>query len=195
MNILRKGFGPALLGTALAACSASLAWSQEQYWTYDDWTVHVSAFDTGEDWRVNCTAWTGGDGMPSVFLSASNGDAGPPDHYPQLTVHEIAPRHYPTGLMNGRAVSLSIDGKMEFHAVTNGYINDEGLAEAQVQVRWQDALEVLQWMRSGELMDIRTLSSAAASTRFTQVSLAGFTAAYGKMMDSCGHSLDLPYLN
>lgn len=165
--------------------------AEERYWAYGDWQVHVEGYDTGEDWRVTCTAWTGGDGNPTVRLSISNGDGGPPDTYPRLMVNESAPRGYNTQMKNGQAVTLIVDQSVAYNALVDGYYDEDGILQADAQVRWQDAVYVLLGMKAGSQMDVRILSPVNASDRVYLASLNGFTAAYGKMMDSCGHSLEV----
>lgn len=179
-----------LLGSALCpGLWTTAASAEDRYWSYGDWNVHVEGVDTGEDWRVTCTAWTGGDGDPSLRLSISNGDAGPPSDYPQVTLQESAPRGYDTQMQNGQAVTLIVDQSIDYYALVDGYFDEDGFLRADATVRWQDAPYVLIGMKSGSQMDVRLLSPVQASTRIYLASLKGFTAAYGKMMDSCGHSI------
>ncbi len=177
-----------VLAATLLACPVA---AQESYWQYGDWAVQVTAFDTGEDLRVECSAHTGGDGMPSLRLSISNGDAGPPEHYPQLTLHETAPRGHNTQMQNGQAVVMIVDQSLAYYALVDGYFDEYGILNATAELRWQDAIYALIGMQAGQHMDVRLLQPDRASTRITLASLNGFTASYGKMMDSCGHSLEL----
>lgn len=71
------------------------------FWEYGSWRIWVQEFDTGEDLRRTCTALTGGDRQPSVVISVSNGDAGPPDYCLAVIVQESVPRGYPTVLRDG----------------------------------------------------------------------------------------------
>ena len=184
--------GAGLLGSVLwSGLWANTAAANEQYWTYGDWNVHVEGVDTGEDWRVTCTAWTGGDGDPRVQLEITNGDAGPPGYYPAVSIYESAPRGHNTKMQNGQAVTLIIDQSIDYYALVNGYFDEDGILQVDATVRWQDAPYVLLGMKSGSQMDVRLLSPVQASMRVYLASLKGFTAAYGKMMDSCGHSIEV----
>ncbi len=179
------------LGLLAPALSMGTAQAEEWFWTYGDWTVHVDAFDTGEDWRTTCAAWTGGDGDPTLRLETSNGDAGPPDDYPRVTLHESAPRGYNTQMQNGQAITLIIDQELDYYALVDAYYDEDGIVQAEAQVRWQDAAYILLSMKSGSQMDMRLMSPIKVSERIYLASLSGFTAAYGKMMDSCGHPIDV----
>ncbi|ASM71737.1 MULTISPECIES: hypothetical protein [Roseobacteraceae] len=72
----------------------------EGFWEYGSWRVIMEEADTGEDLRRTCGAVTGGDGEPSVVISASNGDAGPPAVFPGVFVHEHVPRGHNTVLQD-----------------------------------------------------------------------------------------------
>ncbi len=164
------------------------------YWEYQDWSVAADMRITEEhDWR-DCTAWTGGDGLPLLRMTVTQGDVGPPETYPQLELFASAPRHYPTQVQNGQAIGFVIDREAVFYGIANAEINEEGLAEASAQVRWMDALNSILWMQNGQRMEVRTVVPYAAGEMVLDASLAGFTAAYGKMMDECGHSLELRQL-
>ncbi|WP_254868644.1 hypothetical protein [Phaeobacter sp. HF9A] len=164
----------------------------EGYWEYGDWRVSVTEQSTTEDYRLYCRASTGGDGMPVISLQISNGDAGPPNDYPAPTFFESAPRHHNTQVVNAQGVSFVFDHQGVFFAVAEGGIDDEGIAWASAAPRWQDTKNMLLWMKASSQMEVRALDAYSASTEVYVASLAGFTAAYGKMMDSCGHSLDIP---
>ncbi len=173
------------------ACLPYASAQATEYWAYGDWQVYVEAFDTGEDVQVTCTAYTGGDGDPTVKLTTSSGDAGPPEIYPQVVVSEQAFRGYNTQMQNGQAVALIIDQTLEYYALVDGYFNSEGFVQADAHMRWQDAAYILLGMKSGSHLDVRLVSPTQASERVYLASLNGFTAAYGKMMDSCGHSVEV----
>ncbi|MEK0164138.1 hypothetical protein VWX97_17995 [Phaeobacter sp. JH18-32] len=161
------------------------------YWEYQDWSVAADMRVTEEhDWR-DCTAWTGGDGLPLLRLTVTEGDVGPPETYPQLELFESAARHYPTQVQNGQAIGFIIDQKAVFYGIADAEINEEGIAEARAMVRWMDALNTILWMQDGDRMEVRTVVPYGAGEMVLDASLAGFTAAYGKMMDECGHSLEL----
>ncbi|MFY0309730.1 hypothetical protein ACFMBG_07510 [Leisingera sp. D0M16] len=174
-------------GFCLAVAAASPAWAE--YWNYKDWHVTVEAHVTEQDSYLTCRAWTGGDGDPVLALDVFSGDAGPPAFYPMAQVQEYAPRHYPTLMQQGGTVDFIFDFDRTFSiaAGINSWINEEGLAEAESVLRFQDHLVMLQAMKQGSWVEIW-----AGNDMFYEASLSGFTAAYGKMMDECGFSLALP---
>ncbi|MBY6044724.1 invasion associated locus B family protein [Phaeobacter italicus] len=169
---------------------AGSAWASE-YWEYQDWSVAVEERITEEhDWR-DCSAWTGGDGEPIIRLEVTRDDIGPPETYPQLHYREIAPRQYPTHVVHGQAVGFIIDRQAVFYAIADGDINDEGLAEVTALARWNDALNLIRWMQAGTTLDVHIVRPYDGGETALRASLAGFTAAYGKMMDECGFPLEL----
>ncbi|OED48167.1 hypothetical protein [Leisingera sp. S232] len=176
-----------IMGLCLAALAASPGWAE--YWSYKDWNVSVEPHETEQDSYLICRAWTGGDGDPVLEVSAFSGDAGPPDFYPMAKVQEYAPRHHPTLMQQGGTVDFLFDFDRSFsvEAGINSWISEEGLAEAETALRFQDHLPMLQAMQQGRWVEIWT-----GSNMFYEASLSGFTAAYGKMMDECGFSLALP---
>lgn len=180
------------LRAAVLSGMASGAYAEHMSWSYGDWQVYIEHIDTGEDLRVTCTAWTGGDGLPSLYVAVSNGDAGPPNHYPSLTIRETAPRHHLTQMLDGQAVAMSIDGKVIYYALVDARLDDNAIFVAEAPLRWKDAGEALWWARAGDIVDITLVSPNSAGTALYRASLSGFTAAYGKMMDSCGHGIELP---
>ncbi|WP_293576804.1 hypothetical protein [Phaeobacter sp.] len=188
MTVLSKLFGAALTGGL--ACGAAPALASD-YWEYQDWSVAVEDRITEEhDWR-DCSAWTGGDGDPIVRLEVTQDDIGPPESYPQLHYREIAPRGYPTHVVHGQAIGFIIDNQAVFYAIADGDINDEGLAEVSALARWNDALNLIRWMQAGTTLDVHIVRPYDGGETALRASLAGFTAAYGKMMDACGFSLEL----
>ncbi|MDE4173442.1 hypothetical protein PXK01_04700 [Phaeobacter sp. PT47_59] len=170
----------------LALATLPLQAQAQFYWEYDDWQVWVEETDTGEDLRRSCTAWTGGDGEPVLRLEISNGDAGPPYVYPYPSLSETAPRHYKTQMQDGQHVQFVTDTGAVFSTTAEARFNEEGLFEAHAVLNLADNLPTLQAMKQGSHMEIRT-----GGNMVFRASLAGFTAAYGKMMDSCGFSLSL----
>ena len=175
----------------LSACLAALAASPAaaEYWSYKDWHVTVAPHETEQDSHMTCRAWTGGDGDPILALEVFSGDAGPPAFYPMAQVQEYAPRHYPTLMQQGGTVDFIFDFDRTFSVTAgiNSWINEEGLAEAESLLRFQDHVPMLQAMKQGSWVEIW-----AGNDMFYEASLSGFTAAYGKMMDECGFSLALP---
>ncbi|MCG7622950.1 hypothetical protein [Epibacterium sp. Ofav1-8] len=47
-------------------------------------------------------------------------------------------------------------------------------------------------MKAASHLELRALDACRASTQTYVASMNGVTAAYGKMMDSCGHSVEIP---
>lgn len=169
--------------TALLAGSAAQA--DTQYWDYKDWRVMVETVDTGEDLRITCTALTGGDGDPTLSVILSNGDAGPPDFYPQPTLSEHAIRGYNSMMQDGARVLFEADTGWLTEGFVNGGINEDGFAEAFAQANQGDSLEMLQTMRKAGKLFV-TLDGEVVYA----ASLSGFTASYGKIAEQCGFSTE-----
>lgn len=175
---------------ACAVLGASYA-SASDYWEYQDWSVAAAERITEEhDW-LDCTAWTGGDGDPLIRLEVTRDDVGPPESYPQLTLTSVSPRGLAPLMPNGQAVGFLIDQQVVFYGLAYTDFNEDGLLETTVQVRWDNALDVIRWMQAGTHLDAHLVRPYDGGQHIMRVSLAGFTAAYGKMMDACGHSLEL----
>lgn len=166
---------------AIALLNPVLAQAAEQYWDYGDWTVFVQSYDTGQDFRVVCTASTGGDGDPTLAVSLSNGDAAPPYYYPEPTVHEYAPRGYGTVMQDGARVLFEFDVDWRTEAFVTAGFDEQGFANAVARAHSADSLGLLQTMRHAGTLWV-TLDGAVVYA----ASLAGFTAAYGKMAEQCG---------
>jgi len=164
----------------------------DQFWEYGDWRVNITDENTGEDIRRYCRASTGGDGLPVIWLEISDGDAGPPHGFPTPTYSTSAPRGHRTQIGNAQGVAFVFDQQGVFFGVAEGGIDGEGIAWAAATPRWQDAKNMLLWMKSASQLEVRALDAYRASTQVHVASLRGFTAAYGKMMDSCGHTIEIP---
>jgi hypothetical protein len=180
------------LPAALTAAFAALPASADGYWEYRDWRAFSETIDTGEDLRRTCTAVTGGDGLPSLSLTITNGDAGPPAAYPEPRLHESAPRGHPTQVQDGLAVAFVFDRQAAYYGIADGWLDEEGFAHAEAGPRWKDALAMLRWMKAGQSLEIRLLHPYQEGPVVMTASLSGFTAAYGKMMDECGFTIELP---
>ncbi|WP_264210366.1 hypothetical protein [Leisingera thetidis] len=174
---------------ALAAGGLAAAPAQADYWNYKDWHVTTERHESAEDSHLTCRARTGGDGDPLLAVEVFSGDAGPPAFYPMAKVEEYAPRHYQTVLQQGGTVDFifDFDRTVSIAAGVSARINDEGLAEAETALRFQDHLPMLQMMKQGRWVEIWS-----GNDMLYEASLSGFAAAYGKMMDECGFSLELP---
>lgn len=181
-----------LVSLITLSCTALLPLSAAaQYWEYGDWRVSVEVQETTEHVSRTCSAITGGDGLPSLGLSVYDLDAGPPVDYPAPKLSEHAIRGHPTQVQNGQAVAFVFDQQAVFYGIVNGYFDSDGFAHSETQPRWQDTINMLLWMKAGQSIDIRTVQPYGPGDQILQVSLRGFTAAYGKMMDECGFSIEI----
>lgn len=124
-----------LTGLGLGLLAASAVQAKEQYFSYKDWNVEIQSFDTGEDFRINCTMWTGGDGLPTVGLATSNGDALPPDFFPGIQLTERAVRGHATVLQNDQKVNFVFDDGDSAQATVQAYFDEDGFAVAQTYSR------------------------------------------------------------
>ncbi|WP_085848023.1 hypothetical protein [Pacificibacter marinus] len=161
------------------------------YWEFGAWRVIVEEIDTGEDLRRTCTAMTGGDGDMSAVLTVSNGDAGPPDYYPELLINEHAIRGYDTRMQASDEVYLWFDDEDVIDGTIEHFFDDDGFAHAQVFLAQSTSQAGLRAMKRNGQMDV-TVNGRAMHTFW----LNGFSASYLKMMDECGFDgsgvLDLP---
>ncbi|MEP2640714.1 hypothetical protein [Roseobacter sp.] len=179
--------------------SAALVFANEAaadaYWDYKDWTVSISDIDTGQDLRRTCRASTGGDGLPSVSITTSNGDVGPPYDYPVPLFRETAPRGYATQIQTGDYIVYEFDDGQGAEATLEmGYEEDVfPFAHASPfpgEVDWMLgrmlAAQSVTFYRVNETLPAHQDGSIGREVVYT-ASLSGFTAAYLKMMESCGH--------
>ena len=170
---------------AFAFLLPAVAHADTQYWDYKDWRVIVDTVDTGEDLRVTCLALTGGDGLPSLRLEVSNGDALPPYYYPAPTLYESAPRGHDTLMQDGQRVLFTFDtGEVTEGLVSAGFDQD-GIKIAESRANDDDSLWLLQSMRQAEKLWVTRDGDVVYGA-----SLAGFTAAYGKIAEQCGFPTD-----
>lgn len=166
------------------------------YWTYKDWTVYVEEVDTGEDVRRTCEAATGGDGLPRLSLSITNGDAGPPVAYPVPLFEEYAPRGYRTQIDAGDFIIYEFDNGTGAEAELVTGREDGVYPFAHATPFPRDTLWMLQSMQAAATLAFyrsnETLTGQASGALGREhvytASLSGFTAAYLKMMESCGHA-------
>jgi hypothetical protein len=180
MPMARLGLTLTVLA-AVACASSALAQNDEQFFAFQDWHVRSDSVDTGEDLRTLCRMWTGGDGMPTLAVEISDGDALPPDFYPGASVEETAVRGYSTVLQDGETVTFVFDTGERIPALVRAGISDEGFAIASSEFAEPDKLRALKAMRASGGIDI-----LASSGVFYHASLSGFTAAYGKLAEQCG---------
>lgn len=179
-----KWVGAALCCVTFVAAFGAMAEDREvSYDNYGDWRAIVTQVQGGEEtWRV-CRAITGGDGNPTLEVYARQYDAGPPDLYPQVTLHEHAPRGYNTLLKDGDGVTFLFDDGDSYPAVATAGFDEEGFRAAQASPDQQAMLYVLQGMRRAGQLDVTAPGGVAYSA-----SLRGFTAAYGKIAEACQFS-------
>lgn len=166
------------------------------FWAYKDWRVNVEEVDTGEDVRRSCEASTGGDGLPRLTLRITNGDAGPPAAYPVPVFEEYAPRGYSTQIDPGDFILYEFDDGTGAEAELVTGREDGVYPFAHATPFPRDTLWMLQSMRrastltfyrSNETLPLQA-SGAPGREHVYTASLAGFTAAYLKTMESCGHA-------
>ncbi len=151
------------------------------FWEYGSWRVWVEQIDTSQDLRRTCIASTGGDGLPSVAVTFSNGDAGPPDYFPSVVIHDYAPRGYDTVLQDGQPVYVRFDDEQVMDSTVHANIDEEGFARATISFDDPVSQWVLQSMRVNGQMDV-----VVDGQVFMYVYLDGFTASYLKAAEECG---------
>lgn len=166
---------------ALFSLAVPLQASSGLFWEYGSWTVYVDDIDTGEDLRRTCVAITGGDGMPTVKVEISDGDAGPPHAYPSVVINESAIRGHGTVMQDGQDAYVRFDDEDSMDGTVAGYFDDEGFAQADIAFHSPQSQWVLQAMRRNGQMDV-----VVAHQEFFTAFLDGFTASYLKMMEQCG---------
>ncbi|MEY8099891.1 hypothetical protein AB9F29_21290, partial [Falsihalocynthiibacter sp. S25ZX9] len=164
----------------LLALLASPSWA-DGFWEYGSWRVIVQEVDTGEDIRRTCSAVTGGDGPPSVVVSVSNGDVGPPDFFPTVLVRETAPRGFKTVMQNGQAAYIRFDDEDVMDGMVYASLDDEGFAFAEIAFDHPLSQWVLRAMRKNGQFDV-----VVEGKVFMYAYMDGFTASYLKMAEECG---------
>ena len=180
---IRKGIAMIRIFTLGLVIGAGSVQANTDYWDYQDWTVVVERIDTGEDLRVVCTARTGGDGDPTLSVSLSDGDVKPPDYYPEPSLHELAFRGYDTVMQDGARVLFEFDTDWLTEGFVTAGFDEEGFRQAVARAHPGDSLGLLQTMRRAG-----TLWITMEGEVVYRASLAGFTAAYGKMAEQCDFS-------
>lgn len=161
-----------ILSVALAV-SAHAAPQKE---TSKDWTAGLDEVNTGEDMRKTCSAWTTAKDTAgkdwTLELAISNGDALPPDAYPQLSIAAAA-----DGPPKGENQSASFDfGDRKIEAKASG----DGKT-VMVDNAKEKSLALLKAFAAGDKLAVTLAGKPAAS-----FSLAGFTASYRKLGQWCG---------
>ncbi len=168
---------------AAAPAPEELPEPKTDYYDYRDWTTIVETLETTEDTRITCTAKTGGDGSPTLYVTLSNGDGGPPYYYPPLSLREGAARGYRTQMQDGDPVNFVFDDGAAFPGAVSGGFDEEGFAYAIAEIAPAFSLPALQGMRRA-----KSLLVVSGGKVVSQLSLNGFTAAYGKMAEACSFS-------
>ncbi|MBO9479525.1 hypothetical protein J7382_18420 [Shimia sp. R11_0] len=153
------------------------------HWTFDAWQVYTETVSAGNYLHLSCTAYSGGNGDPLVRISITNSEVGPPANYPTVYVQENAPRGYATNMQQGHTVALVIDDRRDFYAHAYNYYDNDGILQAYAGISDPDSLATMRAMRTGQMMSVYL-----DGVPYTHVNLSGFTAAYVKAMDACGHS-------
>ena len=159
----------------IAVALAASAHAAPQKETSRDWTASLAEVNTGEDLRKTCSAWTTAKDMAgkdwTLELAISNGDALPPDAYPQLGIAAA------DGLPKGENQSASFDfGDRKIEAKASG----DGKT-AMVDNAKEKSLALLKAFAAGDKLAVTLAGKPAAS-----FSLAGFTASYRKLGQWCG---------
>ena len=169
------------LAAILIMTTPTIGHAGTQYWEYGDWQVIVEIVDTGQDLRVNCTALTGGDGDPSLRIEVSNGDAGPPNFYPNPTLKDVVIRGYPTQLKEGQHVVFKVDDGTKVSGSVISGSDENGFPWVVAEPNQKDSLRLLKAMqRSNQVSFI-----VEGKPFCFNASLAGFTASYGKIAEQC----------
>lgn len=168
----------------LASAFATGAAANPAYYDYKDWLVVVE--DVDETLRI-CRGQTGGDGDPVFSITVTSADVELPPHaFPVPRLRETAPRGYATRFEGKSTVYFETDTgwKTEGHAYAG--LNDEGLAWGQAEPYvGDDGADMLREMRQAGRMYITWDGETVYAA-----SLAGFTAAYGKMAEQCGFTTE-----
>lgn len=151
------------------------------YWEFGSWRVFVDEIDTGEDLRRTCSATTGGDGDMSAIVQISNGDAGPPDYFPDVVIRDTAPRHHATVLKQDAPVYVWFDDEDVYDGAIRQYVDADGFQHAELRFPQTISQWLLLAMKRNSQMDV-VMNHSQIHTFF----LNGFTASYLKMMDECG---------
>lgn len=158
----------------------------QEYWSFGDWFVQTHVIDTGEDLRKTCTAHTGGDGMPVLRLEVSSGDAGPPYAYPTPHYRSSAPRGFTTQIQAGDSVIFEFNNRTGSDVMIETGVTEGVFAFAQAAPFPQHTLWYLQNMRTLDTLSVYRSGQNTRRAHVFTASLRGFTAAYLKMMESCG---------
>lgn len=150
---------------------------------YGDWRVVVLQVDSNQETWRECTASTGGDGDPTLKIRARQYDGGPPDVYLPIEFREQAPRHYDTLMQDAGLVTFTFNDGQSFHGRARTGIAEGAFKYATASPTPEMSLPVLQAMRRAEWLEI-----SYEGTPYYSASLAGFTAAYGKIAEACEFS-------
>lgn len=162
------------------ALMAGPSWG-DGYWEFGSWRVVVADVDTGDEICRTCSAMTGGDSDPTLMVTITDGDAGPPDGFPSTIVTERAPRGFETVLQDAQEVEVMFDSNDAVSGSAYAFTDPEGFAVAEAFFDQPSAQAVLRGMRANAHFEIK-----AAGRLFMAGGLDGFSASYLKVVDECG---------
>lgn len=162
----------------LAVCVATSAAAFDEWWDYRDWTAFIERVQGGR--VTECTARAGPDGGPFLTVSTTDVDTKPPALYPSIDYEEPGIRGIPTQLRDGDRITFVLDTGEALELVGASYLTSEGIPRASAGVEYADRQPLLKAMRNGSQLDVMR-----GGERLARVSLAGFTAAYGKIAEQC----------
>jgi len=170
--------------TLLIGSSLSHAEGKIKTWDHKDWTVTAIIQPSNQDVRVICDLHDKSGGLLHMQISQSNGDAGPPDIYPEIAFTRMLG-------VTGRPMALADEDLQFIFAFDNK-------TSIPVQMTWdfEDGRNVFKVpsAQSQELLRAMALRNMLEiqNTIFTntRLSLAGFSAGYRKMADWCSFSIE-----
>jgi hypothetical protein len=164
---------------------------EQRLWVrYKDW---VASSDTllsgGGDWVTECRIHTGGDGDSTISVSQMWGE---PE--PSIVFSEATARGYPTQLQGQQEVSWKVlvgNKAYNFAGTTDTGVSESGIpyAENTVNSTYQggETNRILTAFARGS--KVLLMDEYSGGDLYTG-SLSGFTAAYRKMSEWCGFSVD-----
>jgi hypothetical protein len=158
----------------VALTSSALAVPQKE--KFRNWTASLDEVNTGEDLRKTCSAWsTAKDAAGrewTLKLAIANGDALPPDAYPQISIAAAA------GAITGNGSQSAVFGFGDTHV--DAQVSGSG-NEVMVSNDKATSLRLLKAFAQGSSLDLALAAEAPVA-----FSLVGFTASYRKLGAWCG---------
>jgi len=164
--------------------------AQSLWFSYKDWSGSTeTVLSGGGDWVTNCEIHTGGDGDSSISVSQMWGEP-----MPSVVYSEATARGYATQLQGEQEVTWAVSVGNEvrnFAGSSYTGFSESGIpfAENTVNSTYQgrEVDNILTAFAKGrKVMLIDDYSGGDLHT----ASLSGFTAAYRKMSQWCGFSVD-----